>query len=39
LDVPPAVQLPGPTSEGQRVRVAVGRHELGTRVRASGCLR
>jgi len=38
LHVPPAFHIPGPTSEGQHVRVAVCRHELGARVRAPGCL-
>jgi len=39
LHVPLAFHLPGPTPEGQCVRVAVRHHELRARVRAPGRFR
>jgi len=39
LHVPPELHLSRPTPEGQGVRVAVGRHELGARIPAPGCIR
>jgi len=39
LHVPPVPHLPGATPDGQRVRVAVRRHELCSRVRCPGRLR
>jgi len=38
LHVPPALHLPGSTSEGHGVHVTVGRHELGACVPSPGCL-